>query len=212
VGPLLRQGFAVQALKNHKSMPKKPKAILVHGWDGSPDGGWFPWLKKELESKGFKVLAPQLPKPEEPRISNWVPKLKEVVGTPDEQTYFIGHSMGCQAIARYLAALPEGTKVGGAVFVAGFFKSLTGLEDDEIVRDVADEWLKTPIDLSAIGKRLKKSIAVFADNDPYVSADNQEDFADKLKAKIIVEHGQGHFDSQKELPIALKSILEIADK
>jgi hypothetical protein len=123
-------------------MPIKPRVILVHGWDGSPEGGWFPWLKKEMENKGFKVLAPQLPKPEEPRISNWVPKIKEAVGEPDEQTYFVGHSMGCQAIARYLAALPEGTKVGGAVFVAGFFKSLTGLEDEEVVYDVAANGLK----------------------------------------------------------------------
>ena len=33
--------------------------------------------------------------------------------------------MGCQTIARYLETLPDEIKVGGAVFVAGFFKSLT---------------------------------------------------------------------------------------
>lgn len=98
------------------------RVFIIHGWDGYPEEGWFPWLKKELEAKSFTVFVPQLPKPDEPRIDNWVPELRKVVGNPDEQTYFVGHSMGCQTIARYLETLPEGVKVGGAVFVAGFFK------------------------------------------------------------------------------------------
>ena len=78
------------------------RVFIVHGWDGYPEEGWFPWLKKELEAKDFEVYVPQLPDAENPRIYKWVPKLAEIVGVPDEQTYFIGHSMGCQTIARYL--------------------------------------------------------------------------------------------------------------
>jgi hypothetical protein len=188
------------------------RVFIIHGWDGSPEEGWFPWLKKELEIKGFNVIVPQLPKSEEPRINNWVPKLKEVVGIPDEQTYFIGHSMGCQTIARYLEELPENVVVGGAVFVAGFFKRLIDLEDDDMVRDVAKEWLETPLDLRKVKSHFKRSIAIFSDNDPYVSLDNKEEFADTLKSKIIIEHGKGHFSGSTgttELPIALSSILEI---
>ena len=105
----------------------KKRVFIAHGWDGYPEEGWFPWLKKELEAKGFEVYVPQLPETGSPRIHNWVPKLAEVVGEIDENTYFVGYSMGCQTIARYLETLPEGVKVGGAVFVAGFFKRLTGL-------------------------------------------------------------------------------------
>lgn len=189
------------------------RVFIVHGWDGFPEQGWFPWLKRELERKNFTVFVPQLPKPDEPRINSWVPKLQEVVGMPDEQTYFVGHSMGCQTIARYCAALSEGTVVGGAVFVAGFFKRLTNLEDDDIVRDVADEWLKTPLDLKTVRAHCKKSIAIFSDNDPYVPVDNKNDFAGLLGSKVVVEHGKGHFNASIgtiELPIALESMLEIA--
>ena len=94
------------------------RAIIAHGWDGYPEEGWFPWLKSELEARGFEVLVPQLPEANSPSIYNWVPALAEAVGTPDENTYFVGHSMGCQTIARYLETLPEGAKVGGAVFGA----------------------------------------------------------------------------------------------
>ncbi len=195
------------------TMSTQKRVFIVHGWDGHPEEGWYPWLKKELEARGFNVFVPQLPKPEEPRINNWVPKLKEVVGNPDEQTYFVGHSMGCQTIVRYLESLPEYMMVGGAVFVAGFFKRLTNLEDDDTVRSVSEEWLKTPLDFNKVKIHLKKSIAIFSDDDPYVSSDNQGDFKDSLGSKIVIEHNKEHFRESAgivELPIALASMLEIA--
>src|SRR3972149_1809387 len=97
----------------------KKRVFIAHGWEGTPESGWFPWLKQELETRGFDVFVPQLPDTNHPRREKWVPALAEVVGVPDEQTYLIGHSMGCQTIARYLESLPEGVRVGGAIFVAG---------------------------------------------------------------------------------------------
>ncbi len=189
----------------------KKRVFIIHGWDGYPEEGWFPWLKKELEANGFIVFVPQFPKPDEPRINSWVSKLKEIVGGPDEQTYFVGHSIGCQAIARYLETLPEDIMVGGAIFVSGFFRKLTNLEDDETVYSVSEEWLKTPLNFTKVKNHLKNSIAIFSDNDPYVPLDNQSDFRDKLGSKIIIEHQKGHFsgprDNMTELPVVLDSIL-----
>ncbi|MFH0712342.1 MAG: alpha/beta fold hydrolase [Candidatus Jorgensenbacteria bacterium] len=189
------------------------RVIIVHGWDGYPEEGWFPWLKNELEKKGFEVLVPQLPQPKIPRIENWVPKLAETVGTPDENTYLVGHSMGCQTIARYLEALPEGVKIGGAVFVGGFFKRLTGINGEE-EQEVVDHWLKTPLDLQKVKSHLLGSIAIFSDNDYYVPLDNADDFRDKLGSEVIIKIGMGHFsgvrDKTFELPIALESILKLA--
>lgn len=188
------------------------RVFIIHGWDGYPEEGWFPWLKKELETRGFVVFVPQFPKPDEPRINNWVPKLKEMVASPDEQTYFVGHSIGCQTIVRYLETLPENIKVGGAVFVAGFFRRLTNLEDDNIVRSVSKEWLTTPVNFEKIKNHIKKSIAIFSDNDPYVPVDNKEDFANMLGSKIIIEHNKGHFSGStgtKELPSVLNAILSL---
>ena len=191
----------------------KKRVIIVYGWGGYPEEGWFPWLKKELEQRGFEVLVPQLPDAENPRIQNWVPKLAETVGVADENTYFIGHSMGCQTIARYLESLSDGVKVGGAVFVGGFLKRLTGLEDDLETQAVRKDWLETPLDLSKVRSHLPKSVAIFSDNDPWVPLDNQDDFRDKLGSEIVIEHNQGHFsgehDGTKELPVALEAVLEL---
>lgn len=120
------------------------RAFIIHGWDGYPEEGWFPWLKKELEKKGFVVSVPAMPEPGEPNIEAWVSHLAHIVGNVDENTFFVGHSIGCQAILRYLETLPENIKVGGAVFVAGFF-TLTNVDSSE-EKEIAKPWLETPID------------------------------------------------------------------
>ena len=190
----------------------KKRMIIVHGWDGTPEEGWFPWLKKELETRGFEVVVPQLPDTDTPRIQNWVPALAATVGHADESTYFVGHSMGCQAIARYLEGLPKGQKIGGAVFVAGFFKRLTGLDDSD-EKEIGQHWVGTPLDLANVQSHLPKSVALFSDNDPWVPLDNQDDFRDKLGSEIIVEQGKSHFNEGagfKELPVVLDKLVELA--
>lgn len=28
------------------------RCIVVHGWEGYPEAGWFPWLARELTARG----------------------------------------------------------------------------------------------------------------------------------------------------------------
>lgn len=186
------------------------RVFIIHGWDGYPEEGWFPWLKQELESRGFSVQVPAMPHPEKPTIDDWVPHLSNVVGEPDGQTYFVGHSIGNQTILRYLEALPAGKKIGGAVFVAGFFE-LTGLDEEE--QEIAKPWLETPINCAKVKQHTSKFVAIFSDDDPFVPLRNKELMEQRLGAKTIVEKGRGHFsgdDGVKELPSALQSVLELA--
>ena len=48
------------------------RAVLVHGWSGSPDEQWFPWLRVELEKIGYKVDVPFMREHDEPKISEWL--------------------------------------------------------------------------------------------------------------------------------------------
>lgn len=190
------------------------RVFIIHGWDGTPEEGWFPWLKSELEKQNFEVHVPQMPDPGSPRIFNWVPKLSEIVGIADSNTYFVGHSMGCQTIVRYLETLPNQIQVGGAIFVAGFLSRLTNLEDEEEVHDISKHWLETSINLEKIKSHLPKSVAIFSDNDPYVPMDNIDLFRDKLGSEIFIEHEKGHFSGStgtRELPIVLDAIKKLAE-
>lgn len=187
------------------------RVIIVHGWESHPDDGWFPWLKRELEAKDFAVVVPRMPEPSMPMIEPWVSRLAEVVGDVDEDTFFVGHSIGCQTILRYLERLPAEKKVGGAVFVAGWF-TLMGLDTDE-ERDLAKPWLETPIDFEKVKQHLSKVVAIFSDNDSVVPLENAAMFADRLGATVSVERGKGHFSGNQgivELPSALEAVLALS--
>lgn len=188
------------------------QVYIIHGWEGYPEENWFPWLKRELEKDGFEVRVPQMPDADTPKRKKWIPAIAKLVEKPGQDTYFIGHSMGCQAIARYLETLPDKVRIGGVIFVAGFFKRLTGLGEEPNYEEVEEDWLKTPIDFEKIKNHFNKCVAIFSDDDPYVPLDNQEDFKNKLGAKIITEHNKGHFSSMTgttELPIVLEELLKM---
>ena len=201
--------YAKEDSRHVHFMPKR--VFIIHGWGGNPQEGWFPWLKKELQMRGFVVQVPSMPNPEEPKIETWVPFLSKLVGQADENTFLVGHSIGCQTIIRYLQTLPEGVKIGGAVFVAGWY-NLRNLETDDEKR-IAGPWVNEPRDDKKIRQAVNRAIAIFSDNDPFVIPENQKSWGKLIGAKIIVEHQKGHFsgdDGIKELPSALEALLEIA--
>ncbi|PIU75687.1 hypothetical protein COS75_02970 [Candidatus Pacearchaeota archaeon CG06_land_8_20_14_3_00_35_12] len=188
----------------------KKRVFIIHGWGGTPKEAWFPWLEKELEKRNFYVEIPKMPDTENPKINSWTNYIKKVVGKADKNTFFVGHSIGCQAIMRYLEKLPEKTKVGGVVFVAGWF-NLMGLEPEE--KPIAKPWLETPINFRKIKQHTKKFIAIFSGNDYYVPLSDEKLFKKRLNAKTIIKNNQGHFDESeniRKLKVALDAVLKIA--
>lgn len=186
------------------------RVFIIHGWEGSPQNSWLPWLKDKLKSSDYLVEVPLMPNPDVPEINTWISHLSSIVGIADKNTFFVGHSIGCQAILRYVERLPK-KPIGGIVCVAGFFR-LLHLETDED-KKIAKPWLETKIDFNKIKERTNKIVAIFSDNDPDVDLGNKDLFEKHLNAKTIVEHNMGHFSDDtgvKELPSALKALLEIA--
>ena len=183
----------------------------MHGWDFKPSFAWYPWLRRELERSGFEAHTLEMPNASTPKIDEWTGHLKKEVGNVDNDTYFIGHSIACQTIMRFLETIDA--EIGGAIFVAGFFKRLTNLEDDPEVRNTARLWLESPVDFKKARSHLSKSVAIFSDNDPFVPLDNHDDFRDKLGSEIIIQHAKGHFsgsqDKTFELPIARDKLFSL---
>ena len=187
---------------------KTKRAFIVHRWDGTPKSDWYPWLKGELEKKGFKVEVPTMPNTSEPKINDWVNHLKKVAGKLDNATYFIGHSIGCQTIMRYLEKENYNGKIGGIIFVAGWFK-LDNLEGEE-VETIAKPWMNTAIDFNKIKQKIPKLTVFLSTNEPYgFVEENSKIFKEKLNAKVILEKDKGHFtedDGVSELPEILSEI------
>src|SRR3989344_8170634 len=104
---------------------------IIHGWAGSSKGNWFPWIKKELEKRNVRVFVFDMPDAKHPSIESWVKYLEDNVKDADENAYFIGHSVGCQTILRFLEKLHKHKKVGGCFLVAGWF-NIINLSSEEL--------------------------------------------------------------------------------
>lgn len=91
--------------------------ILLHGFSGGPDQVFFPWLKGELEAKGYSVTAPQMPNSDNPteeeQVGYCLNNLKF-----DENTVIVAHSLGCAVALKVLEKLPS--NISGLVLIGGF--------------------------------------------------------------------------------------------
>ena len=185
------------------------KVYIVHGWDFNPNMNWYPWLKKELEKKGFKVIVPEMPNTSEPVIEEWISYLKKIVAKLDEDTYLIGHSIGCQTIMRYLEKEKFNGKLPKVIFIAGWF-NLKNLEDEE-VKNIAKPWMETSIDFNKVKERVNNLTVFLSTNEPYnYVKENSSIFKNKLNAKIVIIKKMGHFteeDNVLEVPFVLEEIL-----
>lgn len=171
------------------------RLIIVHGWDGSSKEPLISWLGKIGTDAGFETTVLDMPNPGVPTIDAWTKHLEENVYYVDQDTYFIGHSMGCQAILRYLE-MNKGSKLGGAILMAPFLAQLTGLKNQE-EEDIARPWIERPIDFAAIRAMSGKFVTIFSDNDKLVPLEaNKEAFEKALNPTIIVEHAKGHLSDE----------------
>jgi len=185
------------------------RVFIIHGWGGNPNEEWLVWVKNNLDKSLFEVIIPEMPDTWHPKISEWINKLREVVKESDGNTYFVGHSIGCQTVMRYLEQLPENQKVGGVIFVAGWFNLTDETWDEEYTKDIADEWLNTPIDFEKVKQHTNNFVLINSDDDPYVPLDDAELFRSNFGSKVIMLKGKGHISGGEgvvELPIVIEEL------
>lgn len=180
------------------------RVFILHGWGGTAGSGWKGWLEIELHSGGFEVFQPQMPDADTPHLEEWLAVLQKLVGKPDKETYFVGHSLGATCILRYLERLGANEKIAGAVLVACPMKNAG-------IPWIA-EFFSKPFDWGKIRKRCGKFASINSDNDHYVPVEDGKTLEEKLGAALIVLHSRGHFSSSEgctRLPEALRALLEM---
>ncbi len=186
------------------------KVYLVHCWGGKIEDGWYPWLCKHLKNNNIEVHALVMPNTEEPVIEKWVKALEENVEVLNEEVYFIGHSIGCQTIMRYLQK-KKITQIGGILFVAPWVElSLKAIETEEDYR-IAVSWLNEPLYFSKMRKFTENIFCIFSDNDYFVPFSQKKFFENKLNANTFVLHEKGHISAEDEI-FELPEILNVSGK
>lgn len=182
-------------------------ALLLHGSGNNSKGNWLPWLKSELEQKGFKVWVPDLPGSNYPDIDKWT---KFVLSNKDwsfnQYSVIIGHSAGATFILGLLQNLPKRVKISKAILVAGFVELADSVQENKIKLGL----LKYPFDWEKIKASCKKFYFIHSDNDRYQCDMNQgEIMRKKLGGELVFIPGEDHFNLEtspkyREFPELLK--------
>lgn len=179
--------------------------IIFHGTGGTDQSFWFPYIKKELEKRGYIVSIPRLPDTDHPDIKKWLPvALKE---TYSRDTILIGHSAGGPLELSVLENIK--VRIKQAILVSGYARrkgAASNFEEEPILQKEYN-WEK-------IKENVDDLILINSDNDPWGCNDVEGRYIlDKVgKGRLIIMKGEGHMGSDrfkqpyKKFPFLLKLI------
>lgn len=181
-------------------------ALILHGTSSTPNDYWFPYLRHQLEIRGYQVTIPQLPQPEKPDLQIQLPFVLNQYNFNSE-TLLIGHSAGASLVLGILDAIQ--VKIYQTIMVAGFLV-LPSKQPDPIVKP-ADEynWLKMRTNSGHM-------TIINSTDDPWGLNElvGQEIFS-HIGDRLIIHH-EGHMGSTKfnqpytEFPLLVK-LIELAE-
>ena len=190
-----------------------PLVIVIHAFGGHPEKFWYPRLQKALADDA-RVEVLRMTDPSVPRISAWVKDLaRRAAEAADEaaaatsgpgRIYLVGHSVGCQTIARFLsmpatAALLAGghLQLCGVLCVAAWFEVVDPWETIE-------PWCTTPIDTASARCVLEAQgaplVVLLSDDDKYTPnhVTNATQWRERLGAVVQTLPGRKHFSGRNQ--------------
>ncbi|KKS26508.1 MAG: Leucine-tRNA ligase [Parcubacteria group bacterium GW2011_GWA2_42_11] len=180
---------------------RKPKFLFLHCYGGSSKGDFWPWLKAELEKKGFEAAVPDLPGGETPKLDE---QIKFVLDNYeiDEQTIIATHSLGGVLAMKLLG---EG-KIKARKLIMMAPPLNTDLKDNK-PRPALDKYCDWQFDFKKIKKNVKE-IVVLADlEDHIVPAEHTNIISRELDAVLVETIAPApHFDCDRS-EVILNSIL-----
>jgi len=166
--------------------------LLLHGRESSSKGEYQPWLKAELEKRGYEVEVVDMPNPGEPNDGEQADYVEKHC-TLDERTVVVGHSFGGVVALRLLE---RGHKVRRVVLVSTPF---SGKFLDGKVRKSVTAACKKGFDFGTIKKNARTFMVVPDDKDPVVPASDAQTYVKELGAMFMAGKASSpHFASAKE--------------
>jgi hypothetical protein len=165
--------------------------FIFHGTEGYPEENWFPWLREKLEARGHKVIVPQFPSPPvvPAKINEWFDVLKNYEQDINENTIFIGHSLGGVFTLKVLEKLKHSIKAAFFIGTPIGVRPILNYNRDSSFSGFDFNW-------PAIKSKSKNFIVFQSDNDPYVSLGNGEELARELGVELSFIPNAGHFNKK----------------
>jgi predicted alpha/beta hydrolase family esterase len=167
-------------------MPRFTDVTVFHGFAMRPDRMWFPWLRKELEKRGFSVNIPAFPKPFTPDEKAWTKAAMPVVQHWHPGTLVIGHSVGGTLATRLLAAGASKKGIGGLITIGSPFTSTFN-----VAKYV--KFFAKPMNWERLMATAPVREVLHSKDDPIVSYDHGVRYAEAMRAGLHVVSKGGHF-------------------
>lgn len=173
-----------------------PEVLILHGWYSKIESGWYPWLKTELDKKGYKVFLKQLP-----TMCSGLPDLKKILAFIFEKTCItkntivVGHSLGALLALRLAEYFPYKKML----LVAGW-------DFNDLTKEHRLFWNK-PINHKIIRNNVKNIYIFHSDSDPYITAFQAGEMSKRLDGQFFLIKRAGHFgekDKITKIPQLLK--------
>jgi serine hydrolase len=162
------------------------RASIIHGYGATPEDHWFGWLAEQLQADGIPTSIPALPTPQTPDPAQWKDAVRTDLGTPDEHSIVVAHSLGCLTVLRHLRSLPSPWRLGTLVLVSGFVDQLPALPD-------LNAYIGDGCDVTGLSSHIDRLTVIRSDADPYVPPGHTDRLADLLGTSAQIVPGAGHF-------------------
>jgi len=172
-------------VKNHRHLKKKMKPnniLIIHGFESNSKEHWFMRFKEKFEKLGYKVFVPDMPGAFFPKKDEWIKRISDF--KPDGNWILIGHSLGGDAILRYLEIADK--KVAEVLLIATPYESMKF--------GAIENFFEKGFDWDAIKNKSDKIIVINEDNDPAVPLEHGRQLSRQLGCQLIVRPGYVHFD------------------
>ncbi|EJO34766.1 MULTISPECIES: RBBP9/YdeN family alpha/beta hydrolase [Acinetobacter] len=179
------------------------QVIVVHGYTAGPEQNWFPWIQQYAKQQNVSLQVLRLDPSTTPKLEDWDQQMAEQIKEINENSIFIGHSLGCIATLHYLSHQLKNQKIKQLVLVAGFNGRLGRLEEVDPFIDACK------IDLELLKQQIEHRVVIYSEGDDRVPPKFSLEQAKSLDAEVIQAKHQGHFiDSEgcTELPEVWQAI------
>lgn len=176
--------------------------LLVHGFEGTPNGSWRPWLMRELEKAGVYTASLAFPKPNKPELADWISVLNYNVNLfPKSKIYLVGHSLGVPAILQYLQKCKPDNVVC-SILVSGPIRN-----EKKAIKSFFDK----DVDYQKVRTFSKRFLVIHGDNDRFVPYKQAVTLSEGLGCQLVTVKNGGHLNEYNgclELPVALGEIVK----
>jgi predicted alpha/beta hydrolase family esterase len=180
-------------------MVDRKRILLLHGYFGSQDSFFLPFLKKKLLREGHDVFCPSLPHSDKPILSAWVEVTQEwcSLGPVDLAIcHSLGGTLAMSLVTQDLIDLKALVVIGSSF----------GPKDEAEL----NTFLVPSIDLKKI-RQIKRLFAVSSFDDPWTHHEYSNLFVKQCGAVGLFFSNKGHFESET-LPEEVMAMISLCLK